>query len=114
MANSGAAPHIEIEYCTRCGFLLRAAWIAQELLRAFETEIGEVALKPAVAGTLSFVSTVSCFFRVASRDVSRRQRSSSSCSEMPSGPTSVSGTTGLTAVPTGRQTEGACGSISGW
>ena len=50
MANSGAAPHVEIEYCTRCGFLLRAAWIAQELLRAFETEIGEVALKPGSGG----------------------------------------------------------------
>ena len=37
---------IEIEYCTGCRWLLRAAWIAQELLTAFESELDEVALKP--------------------------------------------------------------------
>ncbi|MHB8346311.1 MAG: Rdx family protein [Acidiferrobacterales bacterium] len=50
MAGSDGAPHIEIEYCTECGFLLRAAWIAQELLRALETEIGDLALKPGSGG----------------------------------------------------------------
>ncbi len=44
------APRVEIEYCTQCGFLLRAAWIAQELLRSFESEVGEVALKPGSGG----------------------------------------------------------------
>jgi predicted Rdx family selenoprotein len=24
-------PRVEIEYCTQCGWLLRAAWMAQEL-----------------------------------------------------------------------------------
>ncbi len=43
-------PRVEIEYCTQCGFLLRAAWIAQELLRSFESEIREVALKPGSGG----------------------------------------------------------------
>ena len=27
---------IEIEYCTQCRWMLRAAWVAQELLTTFE------------------------------------------------------------------------------
>jgi len=30
--------------------LLRAAWLAQELLTTFETELGEVALRPGTGG----------------------------------------------------------------
>jgi selenoprotein W-related protein len=44
------APRIEIEYCTQCRWLLRAAWLAQELLTTFEEEIGEVALQPGTGG----------------------------------------------------------------
>ena len=44
-------PKITIEYCPKCGWLLRAAWIAQELLTTFVEEIGEVSLKPSeIAG----------------------------------------------------------------
>ena len=43
-------PRVEITYCTRCRFLLRAAWMAQELLTTFEAELGEVALKPGSGG----------------------------------------------------------------
>jgi len=43
-------PRIEIEYCTQCRWLLRAAWMAQELLTTFEAEIGEVALVPGKGG----------------------------------------------------------------
>jgi len=43
-------PRVEIEYCTQCRWLLRAAWMAQELLTTFEAEIGEVALVPASGG----------------------------------------------------------------
>lgn len=43
-------PRIEIEYCTQCRWLLRAAWMAQELLTTFEAEIGEVALIPGHGG----------------------------------------------------------------
>jgi selenoprotein W-related protein len=43
-------PRIEIEYCTQCRWLLRAAWLAQELLTTFEAEIGEVALIPGTGG----------------------------------------------------------------
>lgn len=41
---------IEIEYCTQCRWLLRAAWMAQELLTTFESEIGGVCLKPGAGG----------------------------------------------------------------
>ena len=45
-----AKPRIEIEYCTQCRWLLRAAWMAQELLTTFEKELGEVALVPGEGG----------------------------------------------------------------
>jgi selenoprotein W-related protein len=41
---------VEIEYCTQCRWLLRAAWMAQELLATFEAELGEVALVPGTGG----------------------------------------------------------------
>jgi selenoprotein W-related protein len=41
---------VEIVYCTRCRWQLRAAWIAQELLTTFEGEIGELALVPGTGG----------------------------------------------------------------
>jgi selenoprotein W-related protein len=43
-------PRIEIRYCTQCRWMLRSAWMAQELLTTFETEIGEVALRPGTGG----------------------------------------------------------------
>lgn len=43
-------PRVEITYCTQCRWLLRAAWMAQELLVTFETELGEVALVPGTGG----------------------------------------------------------------
>ena len=43
-------PRIEIEYCTQCRWLLRAAWMAQELLTTFEAELGGVALIPGSGG----------------------------------------------------------------
>lgn len=45
-----AAPRVQITYCTQCRFLLRAAWLAQELLSSFEGELGEVALLPGGGG----------------------------------------------------------------
>ena len=45
-----APPRVEITYCTQCKFLLRAAWLAQELLTTFEQELGEVALRPGSGG----------------------------------------------------------------
>lgn len=43
-------PRVEIRYCTQCRWLLRAAWMAQELLTTFEGELGEVALVPGTGG----------------------------------------------------------------
>ncbi|MDR6322307.1 SelT/SelW/SelH family protein [Actinoplanes couchii] len=43
-------PRLEIEYCTQCRWLMRAAWTAQELLTTFTTDLGEVALVPGVGG----------------------------------------------------------------
>jgi selenoprotein W-related protein len=44
------SPRLEIIYCTQCRWLLRAAWMAQELLTTFTTELGEVALVPGTGG----------------------------------------------------------------
>jgi selenoprotein W-related protein len=41
---------VEIEYCTQCRWLLRAAWMAQELLTTFENDLAEVALIPGKGG----------------------------------------------------------------
>jgi selenoprotein W-related protein len=44
------SPRLEIEYCTQCRWLLRASWLAQELLTTFQSELGEVALVPGTGG----------------------------------------------------------------
>lgn len=41
-----AKPRVSIEYCPRCGWLLRAAWLAQELLTTFESDVAGVELVP--------------------------------------------------------------------
>lgn len=43
-------PRVEIVYCRQCRWLMRAAWMAQELLTTFEGELGEVALIPGTGG----------------------------------------------------------------
>lgn len=43
-------PRITIDYCTQCNWMLRAAWMAQELLQTFGQELGEVALRPGTGG----------------------------------------------------------------
>jgi selenoprotein W-related protein len=40
------SPNIAITYCRLCGWLLRASWIAQELLTTFAEELGLVTLIP--------------------------------------------------------------------
>jgi len=45
-------PIITIEYCPQCGWMLRAAYMAQELLTTFTGDIHSVSLQPAtLAGT---------------------------------------------------------------
>lgn len=41
---------VTITYCMQCRWLLRAAWMAQELLSSFEDELAEVALRPGRGG----------------------------------------------------------------
>jgi selenoprotein W-related protein len=39
-------PTITIEYCPKCGWLLRAAYMAQEFLTTFSDELNAVVLQP--------------------------------------------------------------------
>jgi selenoprotein W-related protein len=39
-------PSIAIEYCPKCGWMLRAAYMAQELLTTFTDELHAVSLRP--------------------------------------------------------------------
>jgi len=50
-------PLIEIEYCTKCRWLLRASWIAQELLSTFSDEIRGVTLIP---GNIAGIFEIRC------------------------------------------------------
>ena len=54
-ASTGEAnkPRIAITYCTQCRWLLRAAWMAQELLSTFGDDLGEVALVPGRGGAFT-------------------------------------------------------------
>jgi selenoprotein W-related protein len=45
-----AKPKLTITYCTQCNWLLRAAWMAQEVLSTFSLEMGEVTLIPGTGG----------------------------------------------------------------
>ena len=46
--NSKAA--ITITYCSQCNWMLRASWMAQELLHTFSTDIASVTLVPGTGG----------------------------------------------------------------
>ena len=47
-------PTITIEYCPKCGWLLRAAYMAQEFLTTFLDDIDSINLKPSeVSGRYS-------------------------------------------------------------
>lgn len=41
-------PVLTIEYCPKCGWLLRASWMAQEMLTTFGENLESVVLKPSV------------------------------------------------------------------
>lgn len=43
-------PVITIEYCPKCGWLLRSAYMAQELLTTFTEDLGGVTLCPSETG----------------------------------------------------------------
>lgn len=51
MSSADLSQHrVVVEYCRQCRWLLRAAWLAQELLTTFEGELSEVALRPGTGG----------------------------------------------------------------
>jgi selenoprotein W-related protein len=47
---STAKPSISIAYCTQCNWMLRSAWMAQELLSTFSLELEAVTLIPGTGG----------------------------------------------------------------
>ncbi len=49
-------PAVVITYCRQCNWLLRAAWMAQELLSTFSEELGAVTLKTGTGG----IFTIEC------------------------------------------------------
>jgi selenoprotein W-related protein len=49
-------PRIAITYCTQCQWLLRAAWMAQELLQTFGDDLDEVALVPGTGGIFTITA----------------------------------------------------------
>lgn len=51
---------VEIEYCTQCKWLLRAAWMAQELLSTFSEELDELMLRPGKGGVFKVLINGEC------------------------------------------------------
>jgi len=47
---SDKKPTITITYCIGCNWMLRAAWMAQELLSTFQDQLGAVSLVPGEVG----------------------------------------------------------------
>jgi len=43
-------PSVTIEYCPKCGWLLRAAYMAQEILTTFNDDVKQVSLQPSEIG----------------------------------------------------------------
>ena len=49
----GPRPSVRITYCTQCRWLLRASWLAGELLTTFSTDLGDVVLRPGTGGVFT-------------------------------------------------------------
>jgi selenoprotein W-related protein len=50
MTSDRARRRVTITYCTQCNWMLRATWMAQELLSTFADDVDEVALIPGAGG----------------------------------------------------------------
>lgn len=50
MSADAGKPQVRITYCTQCNWMLRAAWMAQELLSTFGADLASVALVPGTGG----------------------------------------------------------------
>lgn len=53
---------VSITYCTQCRFILRAGWMAQELLTTFCDDIAELALIPGKGGVFEVHVGDECIF----------------------------------------------------
>lgn len=42
--------HLVIHYCRQCNWMLRASWMAQELLHTFDDSLAQVSLTPGTGG----------------------------------------------------------------
>ncbi len=49
-ADPAQKPRVTITYCIGCNWLLRAAWMSQELLSTFQEQLGGVTLVPGEIG----------------------------------------------------------------
>lgn len=47
---------IEIKYCSKCRWLLRSTWMAQEILTTFEDEVDELSLQPGTGGIFEIIA----------------------------------------------------------
>lgn len=68
-------PRIVITYCTQCQWLLRAGWMAQELLSTFGADLGEVTLVPGTGASSPFPA-MRCLSGIASATAAFRMRRS--------------------------------------
>ena len=50
MVSGKKSCNVEIEYCAQCRFILRATWMAQEILMTFGEGISNLNLKPSSGG----------------------------------------------------------------
>lgn len=63
-----ATNHILIHYCRQCRWMLRAAWMAQELLTTFDGEIAQLTLQPGEGGVFDvFINDQLIWSRAAER-----------------------------------------------
>ena len=53
--NTVPSPHIIITYCRQCNWMLRSAWMAQEILSTFSEETGAVTLVPGTGGEFTII-----------------------------------------------------------
>jgi selenoprotein W-related protein len=68
-------PTITIEYCPKCGWLLRAAWMAQELLTTFSDDLHGVTLIPSEVADVIRLHWMKIFCGIENgKDIFRNQK----------------------------------------
>lgn len=48
--SSDNKPELHIHYCSQCNWLMRSAWLAQEVLNTFSEQLASVSLHPGTGG----------------------------------------------------------------